>query len=191
MNISKLEINRLIKELEFIESELEYRSSLINDADDRFLLEVDTILSDYPELKELYDKKIDDTLKKSFIRKEEVISVEEAHQSLQSPKVKKIYRKIVKITHPDISAITLSNFYLRASEYYKNNDIIGLYKICQILDIDFTIDEDDNLLLLNKINEMKVRIEFIENTLTWKWMNTDNVGEKCGMMFNFIKASIK
>ena len=191
MNISKLEINRLIKEIEFIESELEYKNSLINDADDNFLLEINTILDDYPELKELYDKKIDYTLKNILNTEDSILEVNEVQQTSQSTKVKQIYRKIVKLTHPDISTIILSNFYLRASECYKNNDIIGLYKICQILDIDFTIDDDDNILLLNKISDMKARLEFIENTLTWKWMNTNDVGEKCSIMFNFIKARIK
>ena len=77
----------------------------------------------------------------------------------KSPKVKKIYREIVKITHPDKSNKKSHNdIYVKATEYYNMNDKISLYKLATELDIDYDIEYDDNIEIQRRIDEFKGRI---------------------------------
>lgn len=197
--VKKLEIKKLFKELEYIESDFEYRSEIISEADYDFIGKVNNFLEGHPELKELYDKKITDTLNNNFIKKVEEIKEIDSDIDLESivevdskpVKIKKLYRDIVKLTHPDkISKKSLNDIYMEATEHYKLNNSIGLYKICQILDISWDIDDSDSLLISDRINELRSKINFLESTITWKWLKTEDEREKNELMFNFIKMRI-
>lgn len=199
--LKELEIKRLLKELEYVESDFEYRNEIISEADHDFIGKVNKFLEGHPELKELYDRKITETLNNNFIKKKEEIEskIENAETFIEdenvfienkSPKVKKAYRDIVKLTHPDkVRKKSLNDIYMIATNYYDNNDTIGLLKICYDLSIKFDIDEEDNELIKNRISDIKNKINFLESTITWKWLES-NDDEKNELMFNFIKMRI-
>ena len=54
---SKLEFNRLIKELDFIDSDLIYKSTLLKFADENFIKNVNEVLETHPQLKQIVDEK--------------------------------------------------------------------------------------------------------------------------------------
>jgi hypothetical protein len=58
-NLKYLELQRLIKELQFVESDYLYQSEIIKQTDRIFLESVDSILEKYPELKSLWTEKIE------------------------------------------------------------------------------------------------------------------------------------
>lgn len=196
--LKELEIKRLLKELEYVESDFEYRNEIISEADHDFIGKVNNFLEGHPELKELYDRKITETLNNNFIKKKEEINdineesvfIDEVVTIDKSPKVKKAYRDIVKLTHPDkVKKESLNNLYMKATNYYDSNDTIGLLKICYDLCINFEIDDEENELIRHRINDIKNKINFLESTITWKWLESDDV-EKNELMFNFIKMRI-
>jgi hypothetical protein len=217
--LKSLEIKKLIKELDYIETDFEWRSEVVNEADTSFLTELNNFLDKNPELKELYDSKITEKLENSIKSKikESEESQEKEKQKIPdsseeqsdrtisenseeeienkiniSPKVKKLYRDIVKKTHPDIiNDKEMNDFYIKATEYHENNDKIGLYKICDELNIKFELDEEDSFFIEKKIQEYKKRISFLESTFTWKWFNTEDEGEKNNILLTFIKLKIK
>ncbi len=199
--VKELEIKRLFKELEYIESDFEYRSEVISEADYDFIGKVNNFLEGHPELKELYDKKITDTLNNSFMKKVEeikeinniILDEVELDDKIEpkSQKIKKLYRDIVKLTHPDkVSKKSMNDIYMRATEYYSLNDSIGLYRLCQLLDINWEIDDSDSTLIEDRIGDLRSKINFLESTITWKWLKTDDEIEKNELMFNFIKMRI-
>ena len=51
----KLEFNRLIKELDFINSDLIYKSSLLKLADENFIKDVNQVLESHPQLKTILE----------------------------------------------------------------------------------------------------------------------------------------
>ena len=103
-------------------------------------------------------------------------------------KVKKLYREIAKITHPDkIDNRKLNDLYLRATTCYDNNDRPGTYSICDELDIDYEPDESDNQTISNKITDIKGKITFIESTMTWSWYHSDDEKAKEQMILRYIK----
>jgi hypothetical protein len=78
-----------------------------------------------------------------------------------------------------------------ATKYYDNNDKIGIYKVCTELEIDYDLDDDDNQIIESKIEDLKRRIQFLESTFTWQWINTNGEKEKTEMLLNFIKLRLK
>jgi hypothetical protein len=211
-----LQLKKLLKELDFIESDFDYRSEIISDADREFIDCINNFLSENPELKEVYEKKVEESIEKSIKKFEEtdilvieeeetttdtegvdtdtegVETEEEIKEKINNKEIKKIYREIVKLTHPDrVKKKNLNDLYIKATEYYDNNNKIGLYKICTELGIEFQlIDEDENY-INQKITELRQKINFIESTFTWKWFNSQNDEEKNQILMNYIKLRIK
>jgi hypothetical protein len=51
---------------------------------------------------------------------------------LKSTKIRKLYRDIVKVTHPDkVDNKSLNDIYIESTKCYDENDKIGIYKICR------------------------------------------------------------
>ena len=195
-----LQTKKLFKELDYMESDFEYRTEIISEADSEFISKVNNFLEEHPKLKEIYDDKIDTHIQKNILKNtEEVIELfeeevieQEIFEEVKLPKVKKLYREIVKLTHPDkVDQKSLNDLYLTATKYYDNNDKIGLYKVCTELDIDYDLDDEDNQIIESKIDDLKRRIEFLESTFTWQWINTDGEKEKLEMMIQFIRMRLQ
>ena len=206
--LKQLEIKKLMKELEFIESDFTYKSEIVHDADNNFIKSVNELLEKHPLLKEVFDKKINSKIDNIFQRRSEELndrieSIKESNQEVSieeeevivekviDKRVKKLYREIAKITHPDrIDNKKLNDLYIKATHFYDNNDIAGTYSICNELDIDYEPDESDNQLISNKINGLKNRISFIESTLTWVWYHSTDNTEKEQMILRYIKNQL-
>lgn len=202
--LKDLEIKRLLKELDFIETDYEYRSEIVSEADSEFMNSINQFLSKNPELKDLYDKKVTDRIEKTInniknneeksieINQEEFINEEQSKEddvmtNEKSPEVKKVYREIVKLTHPDkIKDKRLNDYYIKATDLYNDSDKIGLYKICDELSIEYQIDENDTEIIEDKINTLKRKINFLESTFTWKWFNTKDEKSRERILLDFI-----
>lgn len=192
-NIKKLEIKKLFKELDFLESDYEYRNEVINAADGNFIEEVNLMLERNPELKTIYDEKYEvETVSTS----EDVIHIEDeeiiVNRIESSPKIRKLYREIVKITHPDkVKNTSFNDTYIKATEYYDINYEMGIYKICTELNIDYDVEDNYNIEIKSKINEYKNKIDFLENTFTYQWYINEDVNIKNKLLLKFIENKLK
>jgi hypothetical protein len=213
----QLEQKKILKELEYIETDYEYKNGIISEIDSEFISNVNEYLESRPDLKELFDKKMgqkfddmsDENPEKnpdSDAQKVDESQIEtnlddeveeEVSEELEvepkkekSPKVKKLYREIVKLTHPDkVKVKKLNDLYLKATEYYEENDITGLYSICNELGIEYELDESDNESILSKIKSLKGKIGFIESTFTWKWYSSKDK-ERENLILNYINLQL-
>ena len=204
--IKQLEIRKLLKELDFVESDYNYKNEIVSEADANFIRRVNEFLEGQPALKEIFDKKVNKNIDIAFDKKiEEIESIEEyiveSYESIQEDvvvildtktiKIKKLYREIVKTTHPDrIKNKKLNELYLRATYFYEKEDLIGVYSVCDELNVDYETDEEDNILIGEKISTLKDRIKFLESTLTWKWYHSDNIADKNGLILDYIRSRI-
>jgi hypothetical protein len=201
--LRSIQLKKLLKELEYMELEFEYRTELVQEVDLKFTRQINEFLDENPTIKEVYDQKNDLRLQSAIESKineiqSEVdeLEVEDEVEELDllptvSTKVKKLYREIVKVTHPDlINKKNLNEIYLYATKYYNLNDKIGIYRICSELNIDYDIDEEDEVDISKKINEVKSKISFLESTWAWKWFTTESEREKNQIMIDFIKLRI-
>lgn len=231
--LKQLEIKKLIKELDYIESDFEYKSEIIVENDGKFMIEVSKFLERNPQLKEMFDKKINDRIEDliknsqpnentDIIKAEDEQSTigdkdesgsdsgsgeipsesgeeikeetesEESTQEDKSPKLKKLYREIVKLTHPDrVKVKKLNEIYIKATGMYDRNDLAGIYSICNDLKIDYEIDENDAENITTKITTLRDRIGFIESTITWKWHYSKTPQEKEQLIFLYIRMQLQ
>jgi len=214
--VKELEFKKLLKELEYIESDFEYRNEIISEADHEFLNSINNFLQDHPELKKIYDdkvtEKINQTIEKSQKESEknqlehipehedeiheEVDSIEvekskEEENNENVSKLKKLYREIAKLTHPDkIKVKKLNDLYIKSTEYYNDENLIGIFAICNQLDIEYEVSNDDVDIISKQINKYRSKISFLENTYTWHWYNCEDEIKKNQILVNYIKLKI-
>ena len=220
--LKKLENIKLMKELEFIESEFNYKNEIVLEADSSFLKTVNAYLETHPELKKLFDekinRKIEEMLKKKTEEenaepenelandeselaselhdeqqeeKEEIVQNEENTIYIRNEKIRKLYREIAKMTHPDkVKNNKLNALYLKATSFYDENNIFGIYAVCNELEIHYEIDETDNIFLVEKIGSLKQRINFLESTFTWKWQHSADPKEKETIIIRYVSSQL-
>lgn len=212
--LKQLEIRKLLKELDFVESDFNYKNEVVFEADNSFIKSVNDILNQHPKLKDIIDQKnnkrvdpIFESKVKESLEKEEVLEevildeyINEEFQftdvkdEVVDPmviKIKKLYRDIAKETHPDkVKNRKLNELYLRSTKYYTDSDITGIYYICDELGITYEVDDKDNKMISDKIYNLKNRISFMESTLTWKWYHSDNEKEKEQIILGYIKRQL-
>jgi hypothetical protein len=189
--IHQLEIRKLLKELDYVKSDYEYKNEIVFEADNSFMRTLNDFLDKNFVLKEMFDNKVNvkiDTLIKPSIEEDsEVYLVDK----VVDKNLKKIYRSIVKKTHPDkITDFRLNNLYIIASDMYDSNDIIGIYSICDQLEIPYELNVEELETLKSRISMMKDRVSFMESTFTWKWYHTDNENEKSKILIEYLKSKL-
>lgn len=213
--VKSLEFKKLFKELEFIESDFEYRNEIISEADAQFISSINQFLESHPELKEIYDNKVTEKINQSIKKKEESEekiddsnsddtensenepeSIEETEEEIKDKKsvseIKRLYREIVKLTHPDkVKNKKLNEMYLKATKYYDDKNKIGIYAVCNELSIEYEITNEDIQLIYDEIKRLQQKINFLESTYTWKWYNCEDEEQKSQILLNYIKLKIK
>ena len=192
-NFKKLEIIKLIKELDFVESEFQYRSEIIKEIDVEFRRQVENFLEINSELKDVFTKSVN-VFTEAQIPVEPTVYVSEDEEIVtieKNPKLKSLYRTIAKATHPDkLKDDSLKEIYLQATKAYENNDLLPIISICDKLKIPFEINDEEFKSIKDKIETLRRRTNFLETTYPWQWYNQDNEQEKSQIVIRFIKSQI-
>ncbi len=185
--IENLEFQRLIGEFQFVKSDYNYHSEIIKTQNPIFIKSIESIVEKHEPLKEIWIKK--ETLKEENIE----TNFEVADKNgIKDDKLKKIYHKIVKLTHPDkVQNEILNSIYIDASNAYEDNDIMTLYSICDNLYIDILIDDEDVKMIKEKIEEFKTKISFLKETFTYKWMISSKESDRNKIIVSYIKDNIR
>ena len=199
-NLQKLESKRLLKELDFYESDLEYKSELVNHVETTFIQSVNEYLDEHPTLKEIFDekinKRIEETINKNRLTSESIeqdILIEdiEVDSKEENPKLRKLYIEIVKQTHPDkVKNEKLNNLYIEAGKSYDSQDLFNIYSICDELGISYELEESENFIIKDKIKYLQDKIKFIQSTFTWQWYYTEEEIEKNNIIKEYVKKQI-
>lgn len=184
-----LEFQRLMKELQFIESDLAYQSEVIRISEKDFMESVNEFLVNYPELGILYHDKKENFEQNLLSNKVELLEEEKEKNIL--PESKKLYRKIVKSTHPDkVINNKLNELYRLATKAYEENDVITLYKVSNELQINFEFDDELILKIKEKVESLKSQVNLLRSTFTWNWIKSNSTNEKNKIILEFIKTKI-
>ena len=103
--------------------------------------------------------------------------------------MKKIYREIVKLTHPDkVDNPELNELYTIATIAYDEYDLFELYFIAKDLKIHFKLTLDETKILNDLIQVKRDEIVKIERSFVWLWMNSPNQEEKDRLVTSFISS---
>lgn len=198
-DIKKLEANKLIKELDYLKSELQYKSELISEVDNHFIKDVNDFLDNHPNLKKVFDEKlvtdeINATIEYDMpIEDSNNISEDSINliNSIIDPKLKSLYRSIVKSTHPDkIKNNNLKEIYIEATKAYENGSFLPIISICDRLSIPYEISDEETELFKSEIEKIKNRVNFLETTFTFKWYLSKDEKEKNFVILEYIRSQI-
>lgn len=193
-NLRKLEIVKLIKELDFWESQFKYKSEMIKEIDFEFKREVECLLNTNIELEEFFTQSVNYVNKKrsdyinsqSSVKSNDLLPKDE-----KNPKVKSLYRIIAKATHPDKkNDQNLTEIYLEAKKAYEENNLLPIISICDKLKIPFDVDEKEFDNIQKEINNLKLKTNFLETTYTWKWYSETDIIVRTQIILDFIKNQI-
>lgn len=110
--------------------------------------------------------------------------------------IKKLYRKIVKLTHPDKTSHKnnkkeLTDLYIRAKKAMISLDIYEILTICDRLDIEYIIDINQKAILEENLLTKKGVIKSLESSFIWLWINAKDDIEKESIVDLFIEKHKK
>lgn len=164
-----LKITKIIQEYTFLKSDEDYKKELINIKQSEFLKIINEEISkiDSSKIKPQVNESNVDKPKPEPKLKDELIS----HND--KVKMKKVYREIVKLTHPDkIENKELNDIYLLATIAYDQYDLFELYFIATSLKIHFKLTLEETRILNELIDIKKQDITKLENSFVWLWINS-------------------
>ena len=144
----------------------------------------------------VFDKDLD---KDAFQRKMESMESREDEAPLAKienpPWAKKLFRKIVMITHPDKVPESLNelikdkflSMYQKSKSLIDEGDYVGLIMIASDLNIDLSLEDiKDNKIFKKKQKDLEKKITQIKRSIYWSWtMSSDQ--ERDEIIKDFIK----
>ena len=198
-HVKKLEINKLVKELDFVKSEYEYKHEVLQGIDKEFIDSVNFFLEKYPQLKQVFDEKvinidpiittIDTSLIDVIDDVDEVSTTEYINEG--DSKIRRLYRSIAKSTHPDkLKNESLKELYLEATNAYNSNNLLPILSICDKLRIPYEVTDDETSLIRDEISNIKNRVSFLETTYTWQWYINEDDKMRDEIILSYIKSRI-
>lgn len=184
-NLVKLQIINLFKKYDYVISEFEMKNEISNMSQQIFKENIRKILvelkSDTTEDYNISDKTEEDT---SSVHKDDTpteLSVDE--------ELRHIYRKIVKLTHPDkIKNDYLNNLYIQATQAINKSEKLNILRICIILGIEIDMSDDIVDLLKREIKTVQKKILFLESSFHMKWHNSPK-DKKIDIILDYLKKN--
>ena len=186
--LKKLEIKRIFKEYNLLLADDEYKKEMVNEYRSEFLSEIE-------------NKKKELGIKPEEVKIENIESSGQTTETIKTlidvdentkKKLKKIYKEIVKKTHPDkIDSEKYLEMYITSKKAFEENNIIDLYSICIDLEIDFEYDDTDIQSMLSIIDSKKSKLKNLESSYLWLWVHSPNDSEKEKIINLFIQTHHK
>jgi hypothetical protein len=178
-----LQINKLIQEYSFLKSDEDFKRELISTKQKGFLDLVNEKLGDLKPQEsnqEQKSRKVEPKIDMSGVSENTKV------------RIKKIYRNIVKLTHPDkAESEELKDLYIQATEAYEAYDIFELCFISKKLNIKVKLSLDETKTLNELIESKKNEIKMIESSFIWLWINAPNDNEQNKLVDRFIEKHYK
>lgn len=179
--LEQLEINKLIQEFSFLKSDEELKKELIDLNKEEFLKRISEKSPSRDPLE--LDPKAQE--KKDALKPEDPFEITNERTR---DKIKKIYRNIVKKTHPDITTNEDHiEMYMEATIAHDMNNLFELYIIATGLEIKVEFDEFDFEMLAEIIQKKKKEISSLEGSFVWLYINAPNEEEKEKIVDIYIK----
>lgn len=175
--LEELEVKKLLQEYNFLLLDEEYKHEVIDNNKEEFLSKIRESRGDTPPPtpQNPQEKIKKDQIDPNLIDKS------------TKDKVKKLYREIAKITHPDKAKTDEHiELYMQATIAAEGFDLFVLYEICSKLNISHSIDGEDKDILKIRINKKRDELKSIENSFIWLYAHAANDEEKQKLIDHFI-----
>ncbi len=198
-SLKNLQIQRLVQEYSYLMLDDQYKKEIVNTYQTDFLnlvngkIELPEVIQ--PEESEKQEDKQEESREQSEekekIKKDSIVNPDIVSKATKD-KVKKIFRDIAKLTHPDkVDDENLTSLYIEAKIAYDNYDLFELYFISNKLNIILDLAEDDINVLTILIDHKKNSLKGIESSFIWKWVHTNDEEQKEKLINDFVEINYK
>jgi hypothetical protein len=192
--LKQLEIKKIFQEYNLLLVDDEYKKEMINEYRADFLTEIENKrreLGIEPEVPKIEDGPNAENMDSSDEVAEPTKTIIHVDEETKK-KLKKIYKEIVKKTHPDkTNSEKHLDMYIKSKQAYEENNIIDLYSICIDLQIEFDYDLIDIKSMLEIIDHKKMKLKNLESSYLWLWVHSQDESEKEKIISLFIQAYVK
>ncbi len=184
--LKTLEIKKLIQEYNFLLLDDEFKKEVISENRPEFLEKTQKLRSDLGIINDP-DPQPEKKEEEVNLPKKPKIEPNSVDKSVKD-KVKKLYREIVKKTHPDkVDSEDLINLYMSATIAADEYNLMELFIICDQLSINFEIDFEDKGTLIALIEMKKKELKDIEASFIWIYYMAKTEEEKNKLVELFVK----
>ena len=192
--LKQLEIKKIFQEYNLLLVDDEYKKEMINEYRADFLTEIENKrreLGIEPEVPKIEDEPKAENIDSSDAVADPTKTIIYVDEETKK-KLKKIYKEIVKKTHPDkTNSEKHLDMYIKSKQAYEENNIIDLYSICIDLQIEFDYDVIDIKSMLEIIDHKKMKLKNLESSYLWLWVHSQDEVEKEKIISLFIQAYVK
>lgn len=192
--LKQLEIKKIFQEYNLLLVDDEYKKEMINEYRADFLTEIENKrreLGIEPEVPKTEDEPKAENIDSSDAVADPTKTIIYVDEETKK-KLKKIYKEIVKKTHPDkTNSEKHLDMYIKSKQAYEENNIIDLYSICIDLQIEFDYDVIDIKSMLEIIDYKKMKLKNLESSYLWLWVHSQDESEKEKIISLFIQAYVK
>ena len=171
---------KLLLELEFLYSDLEYHEEVLSEASTEFR----TAFSIYCDKNKInIEKRLSETSTKEQKEEDSTLDedVKEIEKQQKPADIKKLFKLIATKTHPDKFSTASdaekeknSKIFLEAKAAAEENDFFRLYRIALKLDLEVVPTKTQVKLLEKEALKVKQSIANIENMVAWVWFEEEN-----------------
>lgn len=192
----ELEIQKILQEYKLLLIDEEYKNEMISINKGDFLKEINKKGGFPPEPEvPVIPKEEEDKVEEASEVEEEDLVVDEKTTFIKEG-MKKLYRQIVKLTHPDKTMHKnnkkeLSDLYIRSKKAMASMDVYELLTICDRLDIKYNIDINQKDILEENLLKKKEQLKSLEVSFIWLWIKAATDIEKESIVDLFIQKHKK
>jgi hypothetical protein len=159
-----------------------FQISYLNAEQNEILYKCDSIdqeISDY--IKQNYPEQYKEFVKPNEITTESITEKDNDNDSqlkCQNKDIKKLYRKIVELTHPD-KAEDQEDIFREATRAYKEENLAMLLEIASELRIKISELSDESMELVEEnIQDLQIKVDELKQSTAWVWYNCKSSEEK-------------
>jgi len=181
--LKQLEIKKLLTEYDYLIIDEEIKTEVVNEYLPKFTEEINEFTNKIEGKKEEEKKEVKKGIdvnngkpKEKEIKK--VIEDDDLPKETKD-RIKKLFREIVKKTHPDkTKSEDLIDIYIKSKEAYESNDILKLAYYANKVDINVELSDMEIQLLNDLIIYKKEELSEIEKSWLWKWYKANTESER-------------
>lgn len=200
MDLKEFEYKKLLKDVRYWKEEYELKKDMAFSIENMFNSALEEFLDKNPAIKSKWDtfmgkktKQIEEMLKQKYsdaeakaedesinAPEEEFQFVEKKELTPKEKEIKRIYREIVKLTHPDklhnhadADKEKRLRIYKEATSYYQQSDLSNIIYCADELGIKYDISIIDVEIIKKDIEIFKQKAMMYEKSIYWKWYNED------------------
>lgn len=181
--LKQLEIKKLLTEYDYLIIDEQIKNEIVNEFLPKFTEEINEFTNKIEGKKEEEKKEVkkDINVKENQPKENKVKKIIEDDDLPKETKdrLKKLFREIVKKTHPDkTKSEDLIDVYIKSKEAYEANDILKLAYYANKVDINVELSDMEIQLLNDLIIHKKDELSEIEKSWLWKWYKANTEAEK-------------